>query len=151
MDQGLVAGFTGTREGLSSPQREALLNLLIELKPRELHHGDCLGADTEAHLLCVALQILIHIHPPNVGAYRAYCHFLGTDFIEKIWEEKPYLVRNHDIVDNSDYLIACVKGPEELKSGTWATVRYARAGDFFGDIPVYVIYPDGRVDRPPGG
>ena len=39
----------------------------------------------------------------------------------------PYLERNKEIVASSNLLIACPVGDkEELRSGTWSTVRFAR-------------------------
>lgn len=147
MDRGRVAGFTGTRRGLTSFQRANLMSLLVELAPRAAHHGDCAGADVEMHLLCVGLQIPVFIHPPDDPRFRGHCHFLGDGrMVEKVFEEKPYLVRDRDIVVASDYLVACVKGPWERRSGTWTTVGYAEAAG----IPVFLLHPDGRVDRAGG-
>jgi len=57
---------------------------------------------------------------------------------------KPYLERNHNIVDESELLIACPKSKEEeLRSGTWATVRYARKKG----VRIILIYPDGSVSE----
>lgn len=145
MDLGEVAGFTGSREGLTSFQRGNLLGLLSELRPRVLHHGDCVGADVEAHLFCVALRVRVRIHPPADDRLRAFCSFIGSG-VEMIEDAKPYLVRNRDIVDECDYLIGCPGGVEVRRSGSWATIRYARE---LGK-PVFVLYPDGRVDSPGG-
>lgn len=43
-------------------------------------------------------------------------------------DEKPYLQRNLDIIKNSSILIACPvnKNKEELRSGTWSTIRRAK-------------------------
>ena len=43
-------------------------------------------------------------------------------------KEKSYLHRNIDIIKNSSLLIACPvdKNKEELRSGTWSTIRQAR-------------------------
>jgi hypothetical protein len=147
VDLGWVAGFTGTREGLTSFQRGNLLGLLSELRPRVLHHGDCVGADVEAHLFCVALRVKVRIHPPDENGLRAWCSFMGSGLlVEMVYDAKQYLARNRDIVDVSDYLIACVKGAEERSSGTWATIRYAREVG----RPVFVLWPDGKVDSPSG-
>jgi hypothetical protein len=147
VDLGRVAGFTGTREGLTSFQRGNLLGLLTELQPRVLHHGDCVGADVEAHLLCIALRVKVRIHPPDENGLRAFCSFMGSGLlVEMIYDAKPYLARDRDLVDESDYLIACVKGAEERRSGSWATVRYAREVG----RPVFVLHPDGKVDSPSG-
>ncbi len=57
---------------------------------------------------------------------------------------KPYLKRNHDIVDESDILIGFPSSEEErLRSGTWATVRYARKTG----KRIYIIFPDGKVKQ----
>jgi len=46
---------------------------------------------------------------------------------DEVWPAKPYLERNHDIVDATDYLIFAPKTRhEQLRSGTWATYRYAK-------------------------
>jgi len=57
-----------------------------------------------------------------------------------LYNARPPLTRNHDIVDCTELLIACPKSmKEELRSGTWATVRYARKLE----RPVIIIYPNG--------
>jgi hypothetical protein len=141
-----TAGFTGTREGLTSFQRFNLMRLLTALHPLGLHHGDCVGADAEVHGICLGLAIPISIHPPDKDACQAHCALFRNGYmVQELFPPKPYLARNHDIVDKSDYLIACVKGPEELVgSGTWATIRYARTVK----VPVFILYPDGLVDSP---
>ena len=115
-----VVGFTGTQEGMSYEQTNALRQALIGAT--ELHHGDCIGADAQAHDIAREIGgIRIVIHPPTDPSRRA---FKRGDIIR---EPKPYLERNHDIVDESASLIAAPKSDvEELRSGTWATVRYAR-------------------------
>lgn len=134
------AGFTGTRSGLSAFQRLALLEFLAEYQPLELHHGDCVGADAEAHLLCKALQIPVVIHPPDVDKYRAFCDSAG-----QVRNPKPYLDRNKDIVAESGFLVACPREErEQWRSGTWMTVRWARRVG----RPVVLLFPDGRVDNP---
>ena len=88
-----------------------------------LHSGDCLGADALAFKYAKKLGWKNELHPPLNPKYRAYCK--GYD---KIHPEKEYLARNRDIVDSSKFLIAFPKDPskEEQRSGTWATIRYAR-------------------------
>lgn len=123
-------GFTGTRTGLNSNQIDKIIELFEDTikqnKIIELHHGDCVGADNEIHKICEKMidkgkAINIVIHPPSNKKLRAFCK---SSFIR---EMKPYLDRNKDIVDESDILIACPFSDEEqLRSGTWSTVRYAR-------------------------
>lgn len=115
-------GFTGTQQGMSAMQAKLLRSELQLYKPTEFHHGDCVGADAEAHEIVEAEfpNIKIVVHPPINPAKRAF----------KWGDEgriaKDYLMRNRDIVNETDRLVAAPKGDtEELRSGTWATIRYA--------------------------
>lgn len=132
----MKVGFTGTREGLTDTQKQILRNTIEELLMEgydEAHHGDCVGADCEFHDMVIQ-QMIVVIHPPDDTRMEAYCH--GNEHRAP----KPYLERNHDIVDETDLLIVCPKGElEEIRSGTWATARYARR---IGK-PVIVIFPNG--------
>jgi len=114
-------GFTGTQEGMTLHQKRAVAEILSIKKPSVGIHGDCIGADKDFHDLCVAFNIKTEIHPPESSGKRAFCK--GDD----VKDPFPYLVRNHNIVDSADYMIATPKTDyEELRSGTWATIRYAR-------------------------
>jgi hypothetical protein len=120
-------GFTGTRNGLSEEQKKLLVNILqkdIEEKNIiEVHHGDCVGADKEFHEICERIKsdINIIIHPPTDNKLRAYMES------KEIRKEKSYLERNKDIVNETEILLACpLTKTEELRSGTWATIRYAK-------------------------
>ena len=44
-------GFTGSRTGMSDKQKEGLVIKLQEFSFSEFHHGDCKGADEEAHAI----------------------------------------------------------------------------------------------------
>ncbi len=113
-------GFTGTQTGLSPDQRGTLYVYAATCSIKdEFHHGDCIGADAEAHDIFGLMDVPIVIHPPVNEAKRAFRK--GT-----VLPAKDYLARNHDIVDACDVLIACPSGKEKLRSGTWATIRYAR-------------------------
>jgi predicted Rossmann fold nucleotide-binding protein DprA/Smf involved in DNA uptake len=113
-------GFTGTQTGMSDEQKKELITFLIELKGKEFHHGDCIGADEEAHRIALNCGYEIHIHPPENHSKRAYCK------IGVMYPPGTYLKRNHDIVNDVNMLIAAPKSDqEELRSGTWATIRYA--------------------------
>jgi len=113
-------GFTGTRRGMSTLQAFQLRAQLIKLGATEFHHGDCLGADSDAHAVAKELGILIYIHPPSDSKLRAY----NKGF--KHYFPLPYLECNHAIVDTTELLIAAPSSmTAERRSGTWATVRYA--------------------------
>jgi hypothetical protein len=131
-------GFTGTRRGMTDAQRLAVQAIILDLGADVLHHGDCTGADDQADSLARSVGCAVHIHPSVNPTKRALC-FVEGDGIE---EPKPYLQRNRDIVDVVDALIAAPgEFEEQLRSGTWATVRYARARP----KPVWVVLPDGSL------
>ena len=128
-------GFTGTQIGMTDKQKETVKKFLLSFKAARFHHGDCMGADSQAHDIAKELGIAITIHPPLNSSKRA----LKTGY-KKLLDKKPHVERNHDIVDNCRILIACPKGnDEQLRSGTWATVRYAKKQK----VETIIIYPDG--------
>ena len=131
-------GFTGTQDGMTRAQIVALRRILSRTGGW-FHHGDCVGADAEAHEIAAYLEgYRIILHPPSDPKKRAWCK--GA---HETRNEKPYLQRNRDLVDETDVLIAAPKDKQErLRSGTWSTVRYARKTG----KSVYMIFPDGKLD-----
>jgi len=135
-------GFTGTQNGMSEKQKKVLFNLIESFPYAEYHHGDCIGADANFHTI---VSDLIHetigriiIHPPINKSKRAWC--TGG----KVLQPKPYLIRDRDIVNSVDWLIACpYKDVEKIRSGTWFTVRYARKQV----KNITIIFPSGRIKR----
>lgn len=117
-------GFTGTREGMSQEQKEEFALLLLNLHPTEFHHGDCEGADAEAHDIvreCFP-DVEIHVHPPKSNYRQA---FKKGDVH---YEPEEYLIRDKQIVDMTEFIFGAPKSDKELKrSGTWYTIRYARS------------------------
>lgn len=131
-------GFTGNRYGLRIDQKEQIISILDKYENIIVSHGDCVGSDTDFHNICVNYKkmhvnknILIHIFPPNNLKLR------GFNQGDILMEERPYLERNLNILKNSSILIACPidKNKEELRSGTWSTIRQARKQN----IPVYIF------------
>lgn len=143
-------GFTGTRHGLSGQQAKALQSLLLgfawgrgEGRSGEcaLHHGDCIGADVAAAQIARYLNIDTIAHPPIDESRRAFA--LSTE----TREPETYRARNEAIVKESEVLIAAPHQLwEEQRSGTWMTVRMARARS----KPVFIIWPDGALTIEPG-
>ena len=124
-----MIGFTGNRFGLTENQKKEIRTILDTYQNITLYHGDCIGADTMFHELCVEYKknninkiINIIIFPPDDDKLR------GFNKGDIIMPPKPYLKRNEDIVNKCDVLIACPldKNKEILRSGTWATIRKAR-------------------------
>ncbi len=133
-----IIGFTGTQVGMTKPQFTSFFKVYEELGVKELHHGDCIGSDAEAHVVARTHGSWIVIHPPTSFSKRA---FYKGDVYRK---PKPYLERNHDIVVDTELMIATPKQMAEItRSGTWATIRYAR----MMDRKIFIIYPDGTVEE----
>lgn len=134
-------GFTGTQRGMTSLQMTGVEHLLWSGKEsgaEYFHHGDCIGADAEAHYFAERDGYWITTHPPINPSKRAFC--VGN--AERDCFE--YLTRNHHIVDECELLIACPGEKEEqLRSGTWATIRYARKKL----RRLVIIFPDGAISR----
>jgi hypothetical protein len=135
----LHVGFTGTQSGMTEQQYKIVSGLLRQLKPTHAHHGDCVGADADFHNICRSMQTKIQMvgHPPIKKNKRANCEF------DILRETKEYLVRNHDIVDESTIMVSTPFGPEELRSGTWSTIRYAKRKK----VKLYIVWPDGRIEE----
>lgn len=139
---GARIGFTGTREGMTELQKASLRKLLIDLRADGLHHGDCLGADAEAHDIALELGLCVYIHPPKDETHRAFCK--GACFVD---EPATHFARNRKIVDSTDILIGASIAPHPLpKGGTWYTIDYRLKKN-----SAYVIWPDGTVSILPQG
>lgn len=132
-------GFTGTREGMTDVQRERVAQFLHDEQPEVVHHGDCVGADSQFHdsVLLLPQPTWIETHPCTLTKLRAY---RKADVVHPV---KPPKDRNKDIARASHLLLAAPKGtPAEYpRSGTWQTVRMALSFR----KPVTVIWPDGSV------
>ena len=116
-------GFTGTQLGMSQHQKEQFVLKLMSLGVTEFHHGDCIGADAEAHDIVREFfpEVIIVGHIPQSNGKRAFKK------CDNYKDPLPYLVRDRIIVDETDMLIGCPKTDDEiLRSGTWATIRYSR-------------------------
>ncbi|HJV74804.1 MAG TPA: hypothetical protein VJ654_11325 [Noviherbaspirillum sp.] len=95
-------GFSGTRHGMTAGQQQAFRQWIRERQPHEFHHGDCIGADAQAHDIVreVAPACRIVLHPPINSSKRAFCH---AD-IELL--PHAYLRRNKNIVLATSELVA---------------------------------------------
>lgn len=143
-DEFLSLGFTGTRNGMTKPQGATLLRLFNQMREvKEFHWGCAPGADRQAY------AIVYHYRPVTLTQFHHHPGY-GTPEMEHyvhkppmfiLHDRKPYLARDHDIVDASDILFATPAGfKEEQRSGTWATIRHARRTQ----TPRMIIWPDGR-------
>ena len=143
----LRIGFTGTRRGMTYPQTQAVKKLFYGSKEFELHQGCCLGADEDA--VCLAILdpfdkyacVRVIGHPCTIKGQQS------EDVIslcDEVRTALPPLERNKVIVDACDLLVATpATDHEELRSGTWATIRYARKA---GKV-IYLVLTDGSIKR----
>lgn len=122
-------GFTGSRYDMTLTQETSLRILLKRMTRQsdiELHNGCCVGSDYTAALIAHELGIPIVFHPPTKQDKMADLSNLMEQ--ATFLEPKPYLKRNKDIVDCSTLLLATPRNQaEELRSGTWQTIRYAKS------------------------
>jgi len=130
------AGFSGTRDGMTLRQIHVLGLLLTDYADDDpvFTHGDCQGADEEAHALAICRGYQVLVQPCDMSWMRAGCEGLV------VLPPLPPLKRNHNIVDFAELMFVCPKQREERRrSGTWATWRYARKLH----RPTILIYPNG--------
>lgn len=137
-------GFSGSRRGMSSLQKQAFQKVVNDLQVAKgigkFHHGDCVGADAEAHAFVRNRGIFIIVHPPENATNRAYC--VGNE----VRPSYDYSTRNRHIVEETDRLIATPLMTEHEQrqsgfgSGTWHAVNFARRCG----KQVMVLLPDGR-------
>lgn len=132
----MIVGSTGSRHGMSAAQSMRFGLILTSSGATSLHHGDCRGADEQAHAIARGLKLWIVGHPPTSSGLRAF-----TDCDE--WREPaPFLTRDRTIVMETNLLVATPHtSQEQLRSGTWATIRIARRQS----LPHVIIDPDGNT------
>lgn len=139
MSKIIKLGFTGTSVGMTEMQEEAVRRFLRSNRSRitRAGHGDCVGSDEKFDSM-LSVYTEVEIFPPEDSKLRAFCD------ARTIHPEKPYLERNRDIGDWCDELLATPHNhypKEEIRSGTWSTVRYVRK---LGK-PIHIVWPDGRL------
>lgn len=138
--QGIMV--TGTKQGMTEPQFNTFSNIvggLFEKFGNIFRHGDCIGVDWEAGEIVADSfpEVSIIVHPPKNPKYRAYSNKYSV-----LLPEDDYLVRDHEMVRRADFTVGFPKDfHEELRSGTWATLRYAKKIK----RNHMIIWPDGEL------
>jgi hypothetical protein len=160
-------GFSGSQSGMSPNQKANLIYFLSNLHCISFSHGDCIGSDAEAHGIAENyFEALLAHRPelaPKIVVYpainpikRAYTlghdhkFLVGGYILDGIIYEQTspakYLDRNKRIVETTDILLACPKEQEmTMRSGTWATIRYAWSLVQKTGKKVIVIPPNGKI------
>ena len=129
---------------MSENQRRSLKTVLKELHEDdddEFHYGACIGSDSQAVFEAMDTGFVVIAYPASDVANSK--HGLIPDKAVLV-APMPALKRNHRIVENTDALVVTPQYVSEvIRSGTWATVRYARKKG----KPIIYIWPDGRVQK----
>ena len=133
--------FTGSRHGMNPIQRQNLYDKLetIDRGPEcYFMHGDCVGADETAAMLAWKVGgFLIERYPSYLKHWQAHSVY-GT---QRCQPTHPR-TRNRIMVRKCHWLIAAPKSDEEeIYSGTWSTIRYARRLE----KPITILYPSGQI------
>lgn len=134
-------GFTGTRKGMTQPQYIMVSQILADLKPLEVHHGDCVGADEQFHDM--AFNLIINDTRPQIIIHPSTHHLRAHKDGDEVFDEKPPLERNRDIVAASAVMIAAPPPKtDHSRGGTWYTINTA----IRVKVPIVIVYSDGMYE-----
>ena len=130
----MIIAFTGPRTGMSTRQQDSFTEIITTYAGYHFttsqnllfFHGGCNGSDIEARDIALACKeyqkIDIECFPGDKDQYE---NNIGFD--QEVHDQMPYLWRNKNMVNACNILIATPQSlVEELRSGTWSTIRYAR-------------------------
>jgi hypothetical protein len=133
-------GFSGSRRGMTKVQVQELRRLLEAHRPEEFHHGQSIGADAVAHGIAIEVGVpAIVVYPSTAEDLIAKDLPPSRDTLATYLPSRRPLSRNRSIVRAVDLLVAAPSSPQEqIRSGTWSTVRYARR---HGNIEVILLPP----------
>lgn len=141
----LHVGFTGTREGMNYAQKYRIYSYLVrnfiypEWTEVVVHHGDCIGSDSDFHFMAKSLGMLVCVHPPEDNSLRAFC---DGDMLSAPLD---YRERDRIIVRESDLLLATPQErfrPPAPSGGTWYTINHAVSSG----VKAVIFYSDGSVE-----
>jgi hypothetical protein len=139
----MMVGFTGTRNGLRPVQHNRLTDVVSKLSLSAFVHGGCTGADTLAHYAVRESfpDIPIFILPADRDN--------GSTVTMPLYPEKNIILQPREPLERDRIIVRVVAGlvatpntmAEELRSGTWYTIRQARKRG----VPVLIVWPDGSL------
>lgn len=132
-------GFTGTRAGMKVAQLMRVQTILKRGKPHIVRHGCAFGADTEFHAVWREHSNQFADVWPASEDRAALFRDQQNVFVQPVM---PPLMRNEEIVKRDALLIAAPHtSREELRSGTWTTIRCARNLN----RPIIILWPSGLM------
>lgn len=149
----MVIGITGTKQGLTTPQKNVLREILAKAnkgkKGCELHHCDGAGADTEVHEMAVSEGLVgsIVIYPPTNTGLRAFSDTIncpaGINIPVTVKPEKDYIERNKEFIEAIQLLVVLPKASDEqAQSKTWIMFKSAKRAN----KKIILILPDGKTE-----
>ena len=142
----MIWGETGTRNGATRLQLASVGWLWSRYEIDCLHDGDCKGVDAQLYYLAQTFGVAEKvIHPPTNPKNRAYCG-VGLDPDDTlILPPKAYFVRDRDVVNASQVMVACPKQyfetEDKMPGGTWYTIYYTRSVK----LPLAIVWPNGLI------
>lgn len=140
-----AVGLVANRSGLTYPQFRTVCRMFLDRAGTHpvggvevVHLGDGPAADTDFTRLARWMR-----PNPRVVLHSATLPAAEPPGLAVTVEPAATpSERNRAIVDAADLLVACPReAAEDVRSGTWSTIRYARTGK----KRVLVVYPDGLV------
>ena len=143
----MIVSFTGTSRGMTAEQKATVSRLLAELRPTELHHGDCVGADTECAEIVASLvpRPKIVAHPGKNANTDDHNLLANSPHNDLTLAPKTHFARNRDLVDilaGDDLLIAAPFDSQPVAlGGTAYTVAHCRKRV----KRFVVVWPDGHT------
>lgn len=133
-----LVAITGTRKGITLKQRATFELWLGFGKVGTLCHGAAIGADEEIAIRCKEFGCKLLAFPCNIASQQSK---KAIEISDEVFDEEPPLTRNRNMVD---YALSVMAFPatmaEEMRSGTWATIRYANKKG----INVQMFWPNGE-------
>lgn len=121
----IIIGMTASRFGFSDMQNRRVDEILDFYADFIGIHGDCKGGDEQFDRKCKTRGKIRWAYPgfpagrTNDFRWRAWCD------CEKIFEPRPFMVRNRHIVEACDLLIGCPQNGSP-SSGTNLTIKLAK-------------------------
>jgi hypothetical protein len=128
--------FFGSEEGMTDKQQKAFCKLLETLQPKELHHGDRIGGDAQAHFhgRRTVATMEIHVHPAK-EVRRVFS--IGNQLHKLVSRNKAM----HNIVDSGRHLVIAPTSTIDDASEPWQAATLARQQH----KTIHIIYPNGKI------
>jgi len=132
-----VVGFVGDDIGMTMAQRSKFFYVLSQLHPQEFHHEDYKGSCIDAHDCAVFRHVAIHVYPLTDDEE-------GNGSDGSLQKVLPHPQRLMVLLHTCEALIVA---PNEMNMRKSSRIRYAATAMKNLGRPVYIIYPDGTIEK----